>query len=194
MTEEFTIMENAPIVQLKRKKLFDEGTTIIAKVVEAQWIQGKFSPGVAVEYKTVSPEVGYSLRNVAWLSTAKKDGSHFVKNYGELDLVQRAALTDVEFFQQDTVNPASWIGRPVAFVVDQKEYETEEGDTLYTNVIKEGTTRRPTDEELDAIRENLAGTGILASEASNGRKALDAATEAEDADVVEDEEVSSAPF
>jgi hypothetical protein len=47
---------------------------------------------------------------------------------------------------------------------------------------------------LDAIRENLAGTGILASEASNGRKALDAATEAEDADVVEDEEVSSAPF
>jgi hypothetical protein len=122
VTEEFTIMENAPIVQLKRKKLFDEGTTIIAKVVEAQWIQGKFSPGVAVEYKTVSPEVGYSLRNVAWLSTAKKDGSHFVKNYGELDLVQRAALTDVEFFQQDTVNPASWIGRPVAFVVDQKEY------------------------------------------------------------------------
>jgi hypothetical protein len=194
VSDEFTIMDNAPVVQLKRKKLFDVDTTIVAKIVDAQWVEGKFSPGVAVEYKTVSPEVGYSLRNVAWLSRAKKDGSLFVRSYGELDLIQRAALTDVEFFQQDTVNPASWIGRPIAFVVDQKEYETEEGDTLYTNVIKEATTRRPTDEELDAVRENLSGTGILASGATNGQKALDAATEAEDADVVEDEEVPSAPF
>jgi hypothetical protein len=67
------VLENAPAVALKRKKLFDEGTTIIAKIASAQWVQGKFSPGVAVEYKTVSPEVGYSLRTVAWLSTAKKD-------------------------------------------------------------------------------------------------------------------------
>jgi hypothetical protein len=61
----------------------------------------------SVEYKTVPPEVGYSLRTVACLSTAKKDGSLFVRAYGELDLIQRAALTDVEFFTQDTVNPAS---------------------------------------------------------------------------------------
>jgi hypothetical protein len=185
MAEEIFVLENAPAVALKRKKLFDEGTTIIAKIASAQWVQGKFSPGVAVEYKTVSPEVGYSLRTVAWLSTAKKDGSHFVRSYGELDLIQRAALTDVEFFTQDNVNPDAWVGRPIAFVVDQKSYENEDGEELYVNIIKEGTTRRPTDEELDNIRQNLEGTGILAE--TNGKKELETAEVVDDFEAEEDE-------
>jgi len=190
MNDEFTVMHDAPVVELKRKKLFEAGTTIIAKIANAQWIQGKFSPGVEVEYKTVSPEVGYNIRTVAWLSTRKDDGTHFVRSYGDLDLIQRAALTDVEFFQQDRVDPTSWIGRPVAFVVDQKSYETEDGDEFFVNIIKEGTTRRPTDEELDALRKNLAGTGIPAD--TNGKAELEAAPE-----VVEDdaeEEVEEASF
>jgi len=190
MAEEFTVMDNAPVVELKRKKLFEAGTTIIAKIANTQWVQGKFSPGAAVEYKTVSPEVGYNLRTVAWLSTRKDDGTHFVRSYGDLDLIQRAALTDVEFFQQETVDPASWIGRPVAFVVDQKSYETEDGEELFVNVIREGSTRRPTDEELDALRKDLAGTGILAE--PNGKAELEAAPEAVEDDA--EEEVEEAPF
>jgi hypothetical protein len=187
MPEEITIMERAPEVALKRKKLFEEGTPLIAKVTSADWVQGKFSPGVAVEYKTVSPEVGYSIRTVAWLSTSKKDGTHFVRNYGELDLIQRAALTDVEFFQQDHVDPASWIGRPVAFVVEQKSYETEGGEEIFTNVIKEGTTRRPTDEELEELRKNLAGTGILAESSESSKKEISAPVVVEE-DETEDED------
>ena len=175
MAEEFAVMENAPVVELKRKKLFEAGTTIIAKVDSAQWVQGKFSPGVAVEYKTVSPEVGYSLRTTAYLSTRRVDGSYFVRDYSDLDLIQRAALTDVEFFMQDKVDPASWIGRPVAFVVEQKSFETEDGEERFTNIIKEGTIRRPTDEELAKLREDLAGTGILAE--TNGKAELEAAEE-----------------
>ena len=133
MAEEFTVLDasQAPVVELKRKKLFDEGTTIIAKVASAQWVQGKFSPGVAVEYKTVSPEVGYSLRTTAYLSTRRDDGGHFVRDFKDLDLIQRAALTDVEFFMQDKVDPTSWVGRPVAFIVDQKSFETEDGEELF---------------------------------------------------------------
>jgi hypothetical protein len=193
MAEEITVMNDAPVVELKRKKLFDEGTTIIAKIANAQWIQGKFSPGVEVEYKSVSPEIGYSFRTNVWLSTRKKDGAHFVKNYGPLDLTQRAALTDVEFFMQDKVDPTSWIGRPVAFVVDQKSYETEDGEELYTNIIKENTIRRPTDEELAKLREDLAGTGILAE--TNGKAELEAAEEVvEDSGSEAEEEVEEAPF
>jgi hypothetical protein len=193
MTEEFTVMNDAPVVELKRKKLFDEGAPIIAKIANAQWIQGKFSPGVEVEYKSVSPEIGYSFRTNVWLSTPKKDGVHFVKNYGPLDLTQRAALTDVEFFMQDKVDPTSWIGRPVAFVVDQKSYENEDGEELYTNIIKENTIRRPTDEELAKLREDLAGTGILAE--TNGKAELEAAEEVvEDSGSEAEEEVEEAPF
>jgi len=180
MAEEYAVLENAPNIALKRKKLFETGTTVIAKIADTEWVQGKFSPGVAVEYKTVSPEVGYSIRTMAWLSTAKKDGSNYVRPYGDLDLIQRAALTDVEFFLQDRVNPSSWVGRPVAFVVDHHTYETEDGEERSTNIIKEGTTRRPSDEELDAIRKNLEGTGILAE--PNGKAELDAASEVVDDD------------
>jgi hypothetical protein len=188
VAEEITFLDTAPEVALKRRKLFDDGTTIIAKIADAQWVQGKFSPGVTVEYKTVSPEIGYSIRTTAWLSTAKKDGKHFVRNYGELDLIQRAALTDVEFFQQDHVDPASWIGRPVAFVVEQKSYENEDGDEMFTNIIKEGTTRRPTNDELAELRRNLAGTGILA-ETDDGKKELSAAEVVEGDDDDDDPEV-----
>src|SRR5215203_5097615 len=191
MAEEFTVMDNAPVVELKRKKLFEAGTTIIAKIANTKWVQGKFSPGAAVEYKTVSPDVGYNLRTVAWLSTRKDDGTHFVRSYGDLDLIQRSALTDVEFFQQETVGPETWIGRPVAFVVDQKSYETEDGEERFSNIIKEGTMRRPTDEELNTLRKDLAGTGILAE--TNGKTELEAAPEVVEDDEVE-EEVEEAPF
>jgi hypothetical protein len=191
MAEEFTVLEHAPVVELKRKKLFDEGTPIIAKIANAEWVQGKFSPGVAVEYKTVSPEVGYSLRTTAYLSTRKDDGTHFVRDFKELDLIQRAALTDVEFFMQDKVDPTSWLGRPVAFVVDQKSYETEDGEERFANIIKEGTTRKPTEEELAKLREDLAGTGILAE--TNGKAELEAAEEVVENEAAE-EEVEEAPF
>jgi|SRR5215213_1124527 len=191
MAEGFTVLEHAPVVELKRKKLFDEGTPIIAKIANAEWVQGKFSPGVAVEYKTVSPEVGYSLRTTAYLSTRKDDGTHFVRDFKELDLIQRAALTDVEFFMQDKVDPTSWLGRPVAFVVDQKSYETEDGEERFANIIKEGTTRKPTEEELAKLREDLAGTGILAE--TNGKAELEAAEEVVENEAAE-EEVEEAPF
>jgi hypothetical protein len=100
-------------------------------------------------------------------------------------------LTDVEFFTQDNVNRDAWVGRPIAFVVDQKSYENEDGEELYVNIIKEGTTRRPTDEELDNIRQNLEGTGILAE--TNGKKELEAAEVVEDFEAEEDES-EKAPF
>jgi hypothetical protein len=187
MAEEFTVMEDAPIVALKRKMFFEPGTTVIAKIAEAQWVQGKFSPGVAVEYKTVSPQVGYSIRNTAWLSTRKADGEHFVRNYGELDLIQRAALTDTEFFFLQNVDPNAWIGRPVAFVLDEKVYEDEDGEERRINIVKEGTTRRPTDEELDQVHKDLEGTGILASP-SDGKAELEAASESSEEDDSSDEE------
>jgi hypothetical protein len=190
VNEEFTAMQEAPVVELKRKKLFEDGTTVIAKIASALWVKGQYSPGVAVEYKTVSPEVGYSIRNTAWLSTAKKDGSHFVRSYGELDLIQRAALTDVEFFLQENVQPETWVGRPVAFVLEQRTYENEDGDEVAYNAVKAGTTRKPTEEELAKLREDLAGTGILAE--TNGKAELEAAPE-----VVEDseeDELEEAPF
>jgi hypothetical protein len=190
VNEEFTTMQEAPVVELKRKKLFEDGTTVIAKIASALWVKGQYSPGVAVEYKTVSPEVGYSIRNTAWLSTAKKDGSHFVRSYGELDLIQRAALTDVEFFLQENVQPETWVGRPVAFVLEQRTYENEDGDEVAYNVVKVGTTRKPTEEELAKLREDLAGTGILAE--TNGKAELEAAPE-----VVEDseeDELEEVPF
>jgi hypothetical protein len=77
--EEVQEVIDSVYVPVKRKKLFEDGTTIIAKVVGAQWVQGKFSPGVAVDFKSVSPEVGYSLRTTVYLSTRKDDGSYFVK-------------------------------------------------------------------------------------------------------------------
>ena len=94
---------------------------------------------------------------------------------------------------QDKVDPTSWIGRPVAFVVDQKSYENEDGEELYTNIIKENTIRRPTDEELAKLREDLAGTGILAE--TNGKAELEAAEEVvEDSGSEAEEEVEEAPF
>jgi hypothetical protein len=82
---------------LKRRKLFPDGTEIVAAINGAERTQGKFAPGIAVELKTILPELGYSLRHQAWFSTRKADGSHFVKPGGDLDLLQQAALTDVEF-------------------------------------------------------------------------------------------------
>ena len=82
---------------LKRRKLFPDGTEIVAAINGAERTQGKFAPGIAVELKTILPELGYSLRHQAWFSTRKVDGSHYVKPSGDLDLLQQAALTDVEF-------------------------------------------------------------------------------------------------
>jgi hypothetical protein len=197
MTEAIVTIDptDAPFVPLKRRKLFDDGTTIIAKIVDAQWIQGKFSPGIAVEFKTVSPEVGYSIRTTGYLSTSKKDGSHFVRSYGELDLIQRAALTDEEYFLQDAVDPRTWIGRPVAFVVEQLAFETEAGEERFTNSIKEGTVRRPTDEELEALRQTFKGSPILAAQttAQEATKALDAPKATEELEDIE-EDFEDLPF
>ena len=185
--QEFTTMENAPVVELKRKKLFEEGTTVIAAIASADWMQGQFSPGVAVEYRTLSPEVGCAIRQRAWLSKAKKTEELYVKNGGELDLLQQAALTDAEFLSQAAVNPQSWVGRPVAFVLDKKSYENEDGEELFVNIVRDGSTRKPTDEELASVQDLLASVGVLST--NGNQKELSAAEE--DSEDVEDVE---APF
>jgi hypothetical protein len=91
---------------------------------------------------------------------------------------------------QENVQPETWVGRPVAFVLEQRTYENEDGDEVAYNVVKAGTTRKPTEEELAKLREDLAGTGILAE--TNGKAELEAAPE-----VVEDseeDELEEVPF
>ena len=133
MAEELITIDHVD-VDCKRKKPFPDGEAIIGKVVGAQWVQGQYSPGVAVDLKTVSPDVGYSLRSTVYLSTRKDDGSHYVAPDKPFDYMQRAVLMDEEFFLQDSVSPETWIGRPVAFVVEQASYETEEGEERYYNI------------------------------------------------------------
>lgn len=198
MSEEFVVID--PIaVPLKKKKVFPDGTAVIAKIVDARWVQGKFSPGIAVDVKTLSPEIGFSLRTTAYFSKRRDDESLYVKTGGSLDLIQQAVLTNEEFFMLDSVSPETWIGRPLAFNVELVEFEREDGETGQTNYITDSTIRRPTDEELAALRESLEGSKILslsraqreASEAKN--KALVAPTNQENGDN-EDEDFESIPF
>jgi hypothetical protein len=175
--EEVQIMDSV-YVPVKRKKLFEDGTDIIAKVVGAQWVQGKFSPGVAVDLKTVTPAVGYSLRTTCYLSTRKDDGSHFVMPDKDLDKLQSAVLSDEEFFLMDAVSPETWVGRPVAFQVEVIEKEID-GESRRINIIREGSFRRPTDEELASIQESLKG--------SQAAKALSAPTTTNGSEEVSEE-------
>ena len=187
---------------LKRRKLFPDGTEIVAAINGAERTQGKFAPGIAVELKTILPELGYSLRHQAWFSTRKADGSNFVKPGGDLDLLQQAALTDVEFFVNSKVDAERLIGRLVAFGVEVVEYETEDGTVKKVNNIVEGSIRKPSEEELEKIGSTRLGAAILrrtaAAEetalqalespgAANGeRKALPSAADAEETDVEEE--------
>ena len=97
MTEE--AIPTAAHPDLKRRKLFPDGTQIVAAINGAEPTQGKFAPGIAVELKTILPELGYSLRHQAWFSTRKADGSHYVKPGGDLDLLQQAASQTLSFCQ-----------------------------------------------------------------------------------------------
>jgi hypothetical protein len=191
---------------LKRRKLFPDGTQIVAAINGAERAQGKFAPGIAVELKTILPELGYSLRHQAWFSTRKADSSHFVKPGGDLDLLQQAALTDVEFFVNSKVDAERLIGRLVAFDVEVVEYETEDGKVKKVNNIVEGSIRKPSEEEREKIGSTRLGAAILrrtaAAEetalqalespgAANGEsKALPSAADAEETDVEEEFEPS----
>jgi hypothetical protein len=193
---------------LKRRKLFPDGTQIVAAINGAERTQGKFAPGVAVELKTILPELGYSLRHQAWFSTRKADGSNFVKPSGDLDLLQQAALTDVEFFVNSKVDAERLIGRLVAFDLEVVEYETENGETREVNNIVEGSIRKPSEEELEKIGSTRLGAAILRRTAAaeetalqtlespgsaNGeRKALPSATDVKETDV--EEEIENIPF
>ena len=147
-------MPTAAHPDLKRRKLFPDGTEIVAAINGAERTQGKFAPGIAVELKTILPELGYSLRLQVWFSTRKADGSHYVKPDGDLDLLQQAALTDVEFFVNSKVDAERLIGRLVAFDVEVVEYETEDGTLKKVNNIVEGSIRKPSEEEFEkSIRE-----------------------------------------
>jgi hypothetical protein len=157
---------------LKRRKLFPDGTKIVAAINAAESTQGKFAPGVAVELKTILPELGYSLRHQAWFSTRKADGSHFVKPSGDLDLLQQAALTDVEFFVNSKVDAERLIGRLVAFDVEVVEYETEDGKVKKVNNIVEGSIRKPSEEELEKIGSTRLGAAILRRTAAAEETAL----------------------
>jgi hypothetical protein len=159
---------------LKRRKLFPDGTQIVAAINGAERAQGKFAPGIAVELKTILPELGYSLRHQAWFSTRKADGSHFVKPGGDLDLLQQAALTDVEFFVNSKVDAERLIGRLVAFDVEVVEYETEDGSVKKVNNIVEGSIRKPSEEELEKIGSTRLGAAILRRTAAAEETALQA--------------------
>ena len=74
MPEEVQVIDSV-YVPVKRRKLFPDGTDILAAIADARWVSGKFSPGVSADFKTLSPEVGYSLRTPVYLSTRRDDGS-----------------------------------------------------------------------------------------------------------------------
>ena len=204
MTEE--AIPTAAHPDLKRRKLFPDGTQIVAAINGAERTQGKFAPGIAVELKTILPELGYSLRHQAWFSTRKADGSNFVKPGGDLDLLHQAGLTDVEFFVNSKVDAERLIGRLVAFGVEVVEYETEDGKLKKVNNIAEGSIRKPSEEEFEKIGSTRLGAAILRRTAAaeetalqalespgsaNGeRKALPSAAEAEETDVEEEFENS----
>jgi hypothetical protein len=196
------VIPTAAHPDLKRRKLFPDGTEILAAINGAERTQGKFAPGIAVELKTILPELGYSLRHQAWFSTRKADGSHFVKPGGDLDLLQQAALTDVEFFVNSKVDAERLIGRLVAFDLEVVEYETENGETREVNNIVEGSIRKPSEEEFEKIGSTRLGAAILRrtaaaeetalqalespGEANGERKALPSAVDAEETDVEEE--------
>jgi hypothetical protein len=159
---------------LKRRKLFPDGTKIVAAINNAERIQGKFAPAIAVDLKTILPELGYSLRHTAFYSTRKKDGSHYVKPGGDLDLLQQAALTDVEFFVNSKVDAERLIGRLVAFDVEVVEYKTEDGTLKKVNNIVEGSIRKPCEEELEKIGSTRLGAAILRRTAAAEGAALQA--------------------
>jgi hypothetical protein len=196
------VIPTAAHPDLKRRKLFPDGTEILAAINGAERTQGKFASGIAVELKTILPELGYSLRHQAWFSTRKADGSHFVKPGGDLDLLQQAALTDVEFFVNSKVDAERLIGRLVAFDLEVVEYETENGETREVNNIVEGSIRKPSEEEFEKIGSTRLGAAILRrtaaaeetalqalespGEANGERKALPSAVDAEETDVEEE--------
>jgi hypothetical protein len=173
--EEVQVIDSV-YVPVKRKKLFEDGTDIIAKIADAKWVQGRFSPGVACDFKSVSPEVGYSLRTTVYLSTRKDDGSYYVGLGSDLEALQNAVLSDEEFFLMDAVSPEVWVGRPVAFQVEVLEKEIK-GELRKLNVIKPGSFRRPTEEELASIRESLkssrAAKALAAPTTTNGSEDVD---------------------
>ena len=146
---------------LKRRKIFPTGTEVVAAINGAECVQGRFAPRIATDLKTILPELGYSLRHTAWFSTRKADGSHYVKPGGDLDLIQQAALADVEFFVNSKVDAERLIGRLVAFEVEAVEYEDENGNLKKANNIVGGTIRKPTEEELEKIGSTRLGTAIL---------------------------------
>jgi len=196
------VISTAAHPDLKRRKLFPDGTQIVAAINDAERTQGRFAPGIAVELKTILPELGYSLRHQAWFSTRKADGSHFVKPGGDLDVLQQAALTDVEFFVNSKVDAERLIGRLVAFDVEVVEYETEDGKVKKVNNILEGSIRKPSEEELEKIGSTRLGAAILRRTAAaeetalqalespgapnGGSKALPSAADAEETDVEEE--------
>jgi hypothetical protein len=195
--EEVQLIDAVP-VSLKRRMLFESGTDIIAKITSAEWMQGKFSPGIATEFKTVSPAIGYSLRTTLFLSTRRDDGSHFVKTGGELDLLLNAVLTPEEFFMQDSVDPTAWVGRPIAFKVEVLEYETQNGEPRKTNTIMPGTFRQPSEEELGTISNSLTNPSTLrkaieqASDAKGEAKAPEKSSEA--SEEIDETDFENIPF
>jgi hypothetical protein len=130
-----------------------------------------------------------------------------VKPGGDLDLLQQAALTDVEFFVNNKVDAERLIGRLVAFDVEVVEYETEDGSVKKVNNIVEGSIRKPSEEELEKIGSTRLGAAILRRTAAaeetalqtlespgsaNGeRKALPSAADADATDVEVDFENNS---
>jgi hypothetical protein len=181
--QEHTTLAHVDGVALKRRKVYKTGTTIVAIIAKAEWVAGKFSPGFASDFRTLSPEIGYALRHTSWLSTRRDDGSHFVKTDGDLDRLQQAALTAEEFFFVQEVEPERLQGRIVAFDVERVEYEVEVGgetETRVANNVLGETIRKPTDDELKAIAESEGGKVILNKALTMRRQAVMQAIESPD--------------
>jgi hypothetical protein len=171
-------------VALKRRKVFESGTPIVAIIANASWVSGKFSPGIATDFRTLSPAIGYSLRHTSWLSTRRDDGSYFVRTDGDLDRLQQAALTDEEYFFVQEVEPERLQGRVVAFKVEKVEYEVEldggEKESRVANNVVGETLRKPTEEELRTIAESEGGKVILKKALTMRRQAVMQAIESPD--------------
>ena len=103
---------------------------------------------------------------------------------------------DAEYLLTDSVSPETWIGRPVAFVVEQASYETEEGEERFYNIIKPHTVRKPTNEELADLQERFKGSTILAAQKQASEAKALAAAPAKNGgnEEVEEGDLEQAPF
>jgi hypothetical protein len=205
------VIPSAAHPDLRRRTLFPDGTEVVAAITDVDEFVGQYSPGYTIDFKSILPRLGYSLRHTSFLSTRKKDGSYYVSPGSSLDQLQQAALTDIEFFVNSKVDIDRLVGRLVAFTTEVHEYESEDGNIRRVNRIVEDSIQKPTEAELEKIGSTRLGAAILKrtaaaeeaaiaaleapSGAGNGnQKALVAMPDVVEDDVDSDDDLDQLPF